>query len=156
MASKRNKVLIKKYGGQVMPFQSLPIPAQLAIAHYMAIDGEAWEVPAGYRHNPKNFKDLLPWFRGKYGAKKYGYVEIPTEELTAAVMKDEMSYQFPDFDSYHRWYIKLPGGIQNHPKKDRWPVVLSGQDDETLQDGWHRLHTYYRQGADVIPAVYYP
>lgn len=157
MVSKRNKVLIKKYGGKVMPFQSLPLPAQFAIAHYMAIDGEAWEVPDDYVHNQKNFKALLPWFRGEHGTKKFGYVEIPTEALTAEVMKDEeMNGRFPDFDDYHEWYIGLPGGIPNHSKRDRWPVILSSTNDETLQDGWHRLHTYYHQGADIIPAVFYP
>jgi hypothetical protein len=155
MVSKRNKVLVKKYGGQVMSFQSLSLPAQLSIAHYMAIDGEAWEVPADYARKP--FKALLPWFRGKYGAKKFGYVEIPTEVLTAEVMKDnEEVSRFKDFEEYHRWYAGLPGGIPNHPKKDRWPVILSSFEDETLQDGWHRLHTYYHQGAETIPAVYYP
>ncbi len=156
MVSRRNKALVRKYGGKVMPFQSLPLPAQLAAAHYMAIDGEAWEVPPDFDRK-KDFKSLLPWFRGKYGTKKFGYVEIPTEVLTAEVMKDDEEVgRFKDFDEYHRWYIGLPGGIPNHPKKDRWPVILSSFEEETLQDGWHRLHTYYHQGAEMIPALYYP
>lgn len=162
MASKRNKALIKKYGGEVMPYQSLPLPAQLAVAHYMAIDGEAWKFPEGTENwsvakVKKELPGLLPYFRGKYGKKRFGYVEIPTEALVAEVMKDEEAgARFPDFDQYHEWYIRMPGGIPNHPKKNRWPVILSSFEEETLQDGWHRLHTYYSQGADVIPAVYYP
>jgi hypothetical protein len=35
-------------------------------------------------------------------------------------------------------------------------VILSSSDDETLQDGWHRLHSYVRAGHADIPAVFYP
>lgn len=156
MASPRNKRLIRCFGGEVMPFRDLPVPAQLAIAHYMAVDGEAWKLPPVFE---REFRSMLPWFRKKYGAKKFGYVEIPMEILTDAIMDDEyMAIDRPDlrtFDEYHRWYVQK-GGIPDHPETGRWPVILSSMDEQTLQDGWHRLHDYYRKGAEVIPAVYYP
>jgi len=35
-------------------------------------------------------------------------------------------------------------------------VLLSYDNYETLTDGWHRLHSYMRDGADEIPALFYP
>jgi hypothetical protein len=132
----------------------------------MAVDGEAWELPPEYHHAGASvqrlarvFRSLLPWFRKTYGRADLGYVEIPTKALTAAIMQDEDlaadPAQFKEFDEYHQWYLK-GGRIPSHPTTGRWPVTLSSFNDETLQDGWHRLHDYYRKGARMIPAVYYP
>jgi len=38
--------LIRDHGGAVMPFSQLPTAAQLSMSHYMAVNGEAWELPA--------------------------------------------------------------------------------------------------------------
>ena len=37
--------LIRDHRGAVMPFSQLPNAAQLSMAYYMAVDGEAWELP---------------------------------------------------------------------------------------------------------------
>ena len=131
----------------------------------MAVDGEAWELPAeyeGYGLRPikREFRSMLPWFKKTYGSKKFGYVEIPMEVLTDEVMRDEwMSSDMPgmkDFEQYHRWYLKQ-GGMPDHPTTQLWPVILSSDyEEETLQDGWHRLHDYYRKGIEIVPAVYFP
>lgn len=166
MASTRNKRLIRRFGGRMMPFRELPVPAQLAIAWYMAVDGEAWELPPQFvpyhvsvQKITREFRSMLPWFRKEYGSKRFGYVEIPTDVLTDEVMEDVwMAEDLPpmrDFEEYHRWYVGQKH-MPDHPATGRWPVILSGFEDETLQDGWHRLHDYYRKGAEMIPAVYYP
>lgn len=162
MPSARNKKMIREFGGEVMPYRDLPEPAQLAIAWYMAADGEAWEIPEEYKGvSPGDFRSLfpemMPFFIKKHGSKKFGYVEIPTGVLIDAVMEnpDMRSQGMTSFEDYHRWYSKH-STIPQHSTKNRWPVILSSEDDETLQDGWHRLHGYIRQGAKVIPAVYYP
>lgn len=156
--------MIRRFGGRVMPFRELPAPARLAIAHYMAVDGEAWELPPEYapyevsvRKIRRDFRSMLRWFTEEYGAKRFGYVEIPMDVLAETVMQDEEMQQssFRDFDDYHRWFVSQ-GHMPDHPRTARWPVILSTFPDETLQDGWHRLHDYYRQGAKTIPAVYYP
>ena len=38
--------LIRNHGGVVVPFSQLPTAAQLAMSYYMAVNGEAWELPA--------------------------------------------------------------------------------------------------------------
>ena len=163
MLSKRNKALAREFGGRVMPFRNLPRPAQLAIAHYMAVDGEAWELPGEYAPNTvsaqkirRDFERMLNFFVKKYGSKKFGYVEIPTEALIEAVMDDdEIRDVYTDFEDYHHWFVSH-GYMPRHGPRGRWPVILSEFEDETLQDGWHRFHHYVRQGARMIPAVYYP
>lgn len=127
--SRRNLSLIRKYGGQVMPLKDLPRPAQLAIEEYLG-EGED---------------------------ERFGYVEIPMRALAAEIMKDawnKVHGEFATFDQYHAWYVS-GGDVPKYKRTARWPVLLSDDDDETLQDGWHRLHDYYRQGARTVPAVYF-
>lgn len=164
MANRRVRKMIRDYGGEVMRFDELPKPAQLAIAHYMAIDGEAWELPERYRpfgvsvkHLKKSLPDMLPHFRDLYGHKKFGYVKIPMSELAASIMQDEdIRNEYDTFDEYHDWFIS-GGDIPKHTTKDPRPVILDTVNDfETLEDGWHRLHRYYELGMRTIPAVYYP
>lgn len=155
MENKRNKKLIERYGGKVMPYRDLSVPAQLAIGWYMAVDGEAWKLPPDDSERP--FKSVLPWLVRRYGSTRIGYVEIPTKALTEEITKDEGfdEREFRDFDAYHEWYMS-GRALLGHPRKGRWPVILSSFEGETLQDGWHRLHDYYSKGATKIPAVYFP
>lgn len=162
MLSKRNRALVREFRGRVMPFRKLPVSAQLAIAWYMAVDGEAWELPPEYppygvsfEKIKREFTSMRPFFVKTYGRKKFGYVDVPTEALVEAVMQDEEMDRFPSFEEYHRWYVSQ-GHMPRHGPRDRWPVILSSYNEETLQDGWHRFHHYIRQGARMIPAVYYP
>lgn len=166
MASRRNKALIREFGGRVMRFRDLPVPAQLAMAYYMAVDGEAWELPeevqsSSVREIRKEFRELLPWFRKKYGSKRFGYVVIPMEAIKESILEDPYLVEeigtFDSYEAYDEWLHGQPGFRTNvHPTTNRWPVILSSEDEETLQDGWHRLHAYYHQGARMVPALYYP
>jgi hypothetical protein len=157
VANKSVKKLIEKYGGERILYRDLPKSAQLAIAHYMAIDGEAWPLPE-IRKYPLNITSWLPkhlsYFVENWGDKPFGYVELPMEEVMADVMRNpEIKADFSDWEAYHDWYSVGP--MPKHTSKDPWPVILSDYSDETLQDGWHRLHRYYDLGMETIPAVYY-
>lgn len=159
MVSKRNRVLIRRHGGKVMPFRKLPPAAQLAIAHYMAINGDAWDLPWEPARMPvrtEEIRRMMPFFLEEYGDEPFGLVNIPTQALVEAVSQDDFfAGEWASFEEYHAWYVSH-GGVPHHPKTNRWPVILSSFEDETLQDGWHRFHSYYEQGARTIPAVYYP
>lgn len=155
-----------------MSYADLPEPAQLAIAYYMAIDGEAWELlippPRGWRQAKSReyafgLKKALPEYVELYGHLRFGYVLIPMDELVTEIMRDsciqegmkELGHE-KSFDEYHDWYVSQ-GHMPDHSSRDRWPVILAGRgdDEETLQDGWHRLHDYYRKGARVVPAIWF-
>jgi hypothetical protein len=109
----------------------------------------------GMREITKHFPEHRSWYARKYGNKKFGYVEIPAGALIEAVMGDlEIKDQFKEFEDYHDWYVRQ-GHMPEHESRNRWPVILSHYDEETLQDGWHRFHNYIQQGARMIPALYY-
>lgn len=170
------KVALKKfvgaYGGRVLLFKDLPRPFQMAMVHYMAIDGEAWEVLgavaklAFHKHSPKVWANAisksLDLYVEEYGKEKFGMVNIPTEVLTQAIWnsKDAQESDFKKtygtFENYAEWYRNGPH-MPKHPAKDRWPVILGGDPiQEVLQDGWHRFHCYVKQNASIIPCIYYP
>jgi hypothetical protein len=95
--------------GKVYKFKDLPKEAQLAIAHYMGVDGEAWsfeelgvfeglvdphefsaqdereEFDAAFKHNAEvivaNLKSVLPEIVEAHGDYEIGLVTVPTAEL---------------------------------------------------------------------------
>ena len=56
-------------------------------------------------------------------------------------------------DDYAAWYAEATD-VPDHGPDQRWPVLLSDNDEETLVDGWHRLHSYLRAGHADIPCVF--
>lgn len=131
--------------GQILSYEELPAPAQLAIAHYMAIDGEAWpryEDPARYAL--------------RFGETQFGAVNVSMHELQNAIMEynADCRNDHANWDAYHRWYLSL-GDVPDHGASV-WPVILDCDYGEVLQDGWHRLHDYARKDLDAVPAIFYP
>lgn len=150
----RIKAFIKRFHGRVMAYRDLPAPAQLAMAWYMAVDGEAWTLPeaAAYwsmQGLQDNFRTLLPYFLKKYGRERYGYMTVPMKEMVAEISRDPDWVGKSSIDSF-----AMPP--RPHSKRNRWPVILNSDDSTIMQDGWHRFADYYRQGAKIVPVVYYP
>lgn len=150
--SKPVDALIRRNGGKVVPYRDLPPEAQLAIAHYMSIDGEAWDPPPWVRTfwndrkvrpaDPadtaewrKRFVRSRKWFVDRHGDVPFGWVLLPMRELTAVVLDDvlrshldvEEGETFADFDEYHEWYKRagpFAGRGQPEGKGTVWPVIL--------------------------------
>lgn len=145
----------------LLPFRQLSLPFQLAIAYYLAVDGEAWELPEASEpkaplEDNSALANLMPYFITKYGDTSFGVADIPLANLQASVMEDvELAGEYPDWSAYHQWYLSFDD-TPRYPETERWPVFLSSCDDETLQDGWHRFHSYARAGHVLIPAVFFP
>ena len=143
---------------RIHQFRSLPLSHQLAIAWYMAIDGQAWDcfIDENIRDEEEAKAALMaaiPNYAIKYGDTLWGTADLPVDRVITAVMADEdISSSFHGWDDYAVWY----GDVPEHGPANRWPVILSSSDDATLQDGWHRLHSYIRAGHLDIPAVFYP
>jgi hypothetical protein len=124
------------------------------MAWYMSVDGEAWEQAPGFR---ENIVDVLPWYRKKYGSKRFGYVELPTQELLDVIwdVSADLREGYQEVDRWVEWYLENEN-VPDHAAGNRWPVILSDFYDLALEDGHHRLSDYIRKGAKVIPALYYP
>lgn len=176
--NKNNIKMIKKYGAKIVCYSDLPQAHQLAIARWMTIDCESWpmlgklaeeaeSVRATDYRDPKKWdkymKDLnnllkqsIHLYARKYANKKISIVEIPTVVIKKEMMKrsEDLEEAFSNWDEYHRWYAKN-NRVPNHSDKDRWPCILSGFNDEVVEDGVHRLHCYIKQGVKKIPCVFY-
>lgn len=150
-------------GWSILPFKQLELPYKLAVAYYMAVDGEAWcDVLPPWRGRATSAQvrqtllDHMHAFDAAYGDVPFGIVMLPSQAVRDAIMESpDLSEDHQTWESYHAWYSKS-GQIPNHPKDGRWPVVLADFEDELLEDGYHRLHCYLRRGDETIPAYFYP
>lgn len=162
-------------GGEILTFKELPLEAQMALAHYMSIDGEAWELPPDFeiavnkilrkfqfgtaKANHKivaALRDAIPDFVAEYGDFEIGYHPcIPTEKLLDAVMTQIDEEFVPNIWTQH-WNKSRREYIEKYDAtKPLWPVILSSFEDEALQDGWKRFDRYVRTGVPCIPALFY-
>jgi hypothetical protein len=169
--------LIRDNQGVLLKFRLLPPECQLAMIHYMAIDGEAWEIPDGLNTEIESHQKwlrgevddinsmnawnaalfrYLPFYVKTYGQEVFGYIaSLSLSALCAAVMLDEgMEEWNRDWDAYHRWYMEK---AQKHPITNTdWPVIIGSFPDEILQDGWNRFHQYVEMGKPFCRALWYP
>lgn len=160
---RRNALIAHSPDVRILPFGELPVPAQLALVWYMAVEGSAWaeiKMPDLYDMTPEQEKaallEHLPLFAKHFYSEPVGLGMIGTAALQNAIMQDpELCEGHESFDAYHQRYLSA-GDVERHPQEGRWPVILSNDPAETLIDGWHRLHDYIRSGATEIPFVYFP
>ena len=158
--TRRNALIGENY--QIAPFSELPRPHQLAMAWYMAVDGDAWHCPAlediqiKSESSKKEFEALMPFFVEHYGTTPFGITTITAQQAKDALMgDDDISEDHASWDEYHAWYTSGQN-MPQHSKQDRWPVILSGFEGESFQDGHHRLHSYLRDGHPDVPVIFYP
>lgn len=150
--------VIMKENFQAQKFENLSIPCQSAIIWYMAIDGCAWDkVDLSSFTNDEDIKksltSLIPQYIKHYGKIEFYFGIIDVEVVKKSVMNDEdISSEFSSWHEYHNWYLSL-GDMPNHPKKDKWPIILSSDDHETIHDGWHRFHSYAKNNEKHIPVI---
>ena len=167
----KNIKLALKHGAKIIPFKNLPKEYQYALIHYMAVDGEAWEasdqLAASYKVYWKKGdrsiikralrnKKSMEFYVTKYGDWKFGVADIPTEKIVSRIMQErEIKKDFDSFPEYQKW-AKGSAYWPRHPRKNRWPCILSSFNDEALEDGWSRFHVYSSRGDSNIPCVFYP
>lgn len=142
--------------GKQICFRDLPLSHQLAVVHWMAVDGEAWDVL--FEDFPGELKEQLqasmPLYVAQYGDQQWGVVDVPAEAIKAAIMQDpEIADDHSTWESYHQWYLEA-SDVEDHGRSNRWPVILSSDNEETIMDGWHRLHSYMRAGDATVPALF--
>lgn len=158
------KSLVKKYNGKKIAFKELPLGAKMSMIWYMAVNGEAWEIPDTYfgkfnENRMKNFiRRNMDYFNKEYGNQKFGIVTIPVSELIKAF--ERATIQNNDiYKSFNAWLKDYEenksGGIPNHKNQDWCPILGCYKDDNLFQDGWHRFACYVKQGAKEITCLYY-
>ncbi len=129
------QALMDRHGGDPVPFHALQLSARDALTRYMTFDGDR-----------PGFADELAFV----------YMLVPAEEMKRLCWNapiNDMRTEHPDWDAYHECYWKTEddANYRGH-LAGMWPVILC--DDEGVQDGWHRLHWYLRNGVTEIPAIH--
>jgi len=82
-------------------------------------------------------------------------IEVPVETVIKALMLfSEVSEEFGSFEKYHAWYL-TNSHVPNHSPNNRWPCIASDDKYEFILDGWHRMHSYIRNGHKTIPILQY-
>jgi len=145
-----NKNLIKNHNGQWFSFDDLPQEAQNAAIIYQFGSGSRWS-----KIEKEHIEEARQELRERTRGRLWGFVYIPTKQVKQFVFQfgKDVSKDWKDFDSYHKWYVSC-GDTPKHRKK--WPIILSGFMDEFIQDGWHRMHCYIKHGKKKIPALLFP
>lgn len=145
--------------GRKIAFRELPSSHQLALVYWMSVDGEAWAplFDIGAQGRAAVFASLqasLPAYVQQYGDTQWTVANLPTTHVQAAVMADpEIAESHETWADYAAWYAGA-SDVPEHGEENRWPVLLADDDEETLVDGWHRLHSYARAGHSTIPCIY--
>lgn len=146
-----NRKLINDHKGQWLLFDNLPQEAQNAAIIYQFGARAKWgEI------DPADIKEARQELKERTRGKRWGIASIPIEQIKNFVLQfdKDIAEDWKDFDSYHKWYISY-GNIPEHKGK-QWPIILSGFGYEFIQDGWHRLHCYMRQGKKTVPILLFP
>lgn len=147
-------------GYSILKFADLPTHCQMAALWYTVMECDCWEdVAIPNWETSEQAKDglflLLPKYVDLYGEELFGMVTLSADALKSSVMQDEdIAESYTSWDEYHADYTR--GYVPKHPETNRWPVLLSYDNYETLWDGWHRFHSYIRDGATVIQAMFNP
>ena len=161
---------------EIKPFKDLSKPYQMAMAWYMAVDGEAWDdvwddLPPlkhfshgseeYHRYFRQRVEEALPLFIERYGNVEFGVGSWPTSAIIQSIAHDEhidrpaeetiAIYNSPEPDKYLENYH-----VKAYPEDYRWPAILSSFEDETLQDGWKRFGFYAGAGYKETPVIFYP
>lgn len=156
--------LLQQTGYEIRRFSDLPESHMLAVVWYMACDGGAWDVLGDIEDAlggdvsevARLAQEALPLYIEQYGDIEFGMATAPAEIFKCAMMcSPDLAENFGNWDEYAAWYADNRS-VPHHSIANRWPAILSDFDDEILQDGNHRCHSYLAAGHDDVPLIFYP
>lgn len=127
----------------VKPFAQHSPEVQAALQRYeedAALDAGEWdgEDEAG--------RPVIP------AEQPYGASQVPMADFTRVLLNrlNAEGDNWPDWNTYHRDYASHPD-MPDHGAS-RWPVLSSPE--VVVDDGYHRLHDYYRKGDQSVPIAW--
>jgi hypothetical protein len=151
---------IIKYYGEKVSFADLPVPQKKALIHFMALEsGDAWyydglnELLESFETDALDWDRLINAYDDLKGSEVFFIYDMPTVELQALIVEYSgvLSKAHKTWGDYHKEYTASP--TPEHPRDERWPCI-AGCPLEGIIDGWHRLHSYSRNGDVTIPLIY--
>lgn len=134
---------------KTVSFEELPFEYKKSLMIYF-YEGDVvdWSISNSIYEISKNddlINILINDYIGINKNKSFAYGLIPMYILTKEIAK-RMGYK--SFQEYHDWY-----NDNTDHKKSILPIIISFDNDELIEDGWHRFHSYYRKGLKEVPVV---
>lgn len=125
----QSSILMNSFNGKVIKYKDLPQCSKNSIDVYYR---EEYEIDI-------DADDL------------FMYAEIPMIELIKAIdVPIDLRKSIKTFDEYHKWYID-GGDIPSH--EGIWALVFADEEDDIIEDGWHRFHSYVEKGIKTVPCI---
>ena len=139
---------------KTVAFRDLPFEYQRSLIIYM-YEGPVvdWSLDLNRDVISKNdelIKVLIDDYMsvGRNKNKSFAYGIVSMKDLTREIA-ERMGYD--NFNDYHKDYVGS-NYVQIH-KDSVWPIILNPDNDELIEDGWHRFHDYYSRGLKKVPVV---
>jgi hypothetical protein len=81
------------------------------------------------------------------------FFEVPTESIKSIILTNNecLSEDYSCWEDYESDYVDPT--LVMHSRTDRFPVLAPLGEEEVLEDGWHRLHSYISQGHSSVPVL---
>ncbi len=117
------EVLIKRYGGKIVAFRSLPKEAKDALHQYMMVEGDNQD----------------------YKTQKYSLIQVPTEDLMKLIYG-----QLNGGQTWDEFWGDETDYKPNYSKKSVWPILWGSLGWE---DGSHRFEQYRKNGLKTVPVL---
>lgn len=144
-----NKIVKEK--GIEYRFYDLPMPAKNSLIQYMVYEGSGWGVPCHIITDMVH-EDVINWCDENI-EKTFFFYNMPTEEIATFFRESDIGFMddFKSFQAYHEEYVSF-GDVLTYSNEERWPSI-AGCNEEGILDGWHRMHSYYRNNHQTIPLL---
>lgn len=137
---------------KTVSFQELPFEYQKSLIIYM-YEGPVvdWSIDQRIDEIAKNdelIKILINDYMsvGRNKNKSFAYGLVPMDILTKEI-SDRLGFE--TFEEYHRFY----NDKETNHGKSVYPVIIDSDNEELIEDGWHRFHYYYSIGIKEVPVV---
>lgn len=156
--------VIFEYGGQVLTqlkktkFSDMPRSYQIGVVirAYEVNEDIEWSVtPANidWIKDVSVVDKLIADYSAHYPDRVLSYGLIPTEKIIDKVSENEVVKDYKGgFMECHEAYAST--NPAKHSQADI-PLLVSSDEDEFIEDGWHRFHRYIDMGVKEMPVVVY-
>lgn len=157
--------LVNKNHIMISLFKNLPINHKISIAQYFSLNNSIWKVPEQLEQYKYAQNDLLlldeeyhkyiEFYDVQYGNYLFGMVNISIFDLiNKVILSNELQDYKGNWAKYHK-YILDSFTIPNYIKLCPVLIAINNPKCEVIEDGWIRLHDYYKKGIQIIPCVFH-
>jgi hypothetical protein len=142
-----------------LKFKHLPKNHKKALIQYFVIETGAWE---GLEHliyrisgdvSEDEWEELIYESDLVFGCLDFRIKTMSREEASSFIWENtpDLREDFSCFKEYHKDYLKSEVPVY---RESYWPILAMPSCGEALIDGWHRLHSYLKNGVEDVSLVF--